>query len=561
MLELTGSEVRPLKSFFHESCANLEEEGVSMTRTLSIWRWQLIFTAGMIAIAVAIAAFSPRTFGNPYVVSGFGTVLATTVVTIAAPWSRLPRWTAALVPFLDALAIGLTTNVAEIRLGFLWVFPITWLAAFFTLPWIFGCIGFIMLCLVLFSGHTGTQTEIVLRVLTVLITLSFLGVSIRLGMRRARASGRLLKRQSEQAARAAERAETQQLRVTQIIDALDIALVVVTAGGRIVKMNDAYRVLYGRDRFGAVLPSASVEYDDRRGNPVPPERTTLARASAGRLLAGERVWLFDSEGAWHALDVSTHAMAGDTEPTTLVIIDDVTALIEADEERAAITAVVSHELRNPLTAIIGHADLLLERDDLPERVRGQLEVIMNAGERMQRLVTSALDDPRSDDTEHRPVDLRDVVDASAASFAAIAAAAGITLEVGGAREVTILGDAFRLRQVLDNLLSNALKYTSAHGTVTVTLADASAPEIVIADTGGGIAENDLARLFEPYFRTESAIRAGIPGTGLGMGIARDIVALHGGTIEVASVVGDGTRVILRFPAPPAPRPDDPKADS
>lgn len=523
-----------------------------MTRTLSIWRWQLIFTGSMIAITVAIAAFKPATFGNPLVVSGLGMILAITILTISAPWPRLPRTAVALVPLLDSFAIGLTTNAAELRLGFLWVFPITWLATFFTLPWVFGGIAISTVSLVLFAEHSGSQADIVLRVLTVIFTLSFLGTTVRLGAHRSRASRRLLKRQSEQAARAAERAETQQLRVTQIIDALDIALVVVAADGDIVRMNGAYRALYGRDRYGAVLPAASVEYDDRRGNPVRPENTTLARAASGQRLQGERVWLFDSGGAWHALDVSTHAMASDDEPLNLVIIDDVTALIDADEERRALTAVVSHELRNPLTAIIGHADLLLERDDLPERVIGQLEVIVNAGERMQRLVTSALDDPREADAEHQPVDLREIVDASVASYGPLVDAAGLVLEIRGAARLPITGDAFRLRQVLDNLLSNAVKYTPARGTITVTLVEGDAAEVIIADDGPGIAPDDVERLFEPFFRTDAAVRAAIPGTGLGMGIARDIVALHGGTIDVHSVIDTGTQVVLRFPPPLAP---------
>jgi len=524
-----------------------------MTRTLSIWRWQLIFTGSMIAITLAIAAFKPVSFGNPLVVAGLGMILATTIATLAVPWQRLPHTAVTAVPFLDALAIGFTTNAPDSRLGFLWVFPITWLATFFTLPWVFGGIAFVAACLALFADHSGSQADIVLRVLSVVFTLSFLGTTVRLGAHRSRASRRLLKRQSEQAARAAERAETQQLRVTQIIDALDIALVVVAQDQRIVRMNGAYRTLYGRDRFGAVLPSASVEYDDRRGNPVPPERTTLARAARGERLQSERVWLFDSGGSWHALDVSTHAMAGDSDQLTLVIIDDVTALIDADVERRALTAVVSHELRNPLTAIIGHADLLLERDDLPERVAGQVGVIVNAAERMQRLVTSALDDPRGGEAEHQPVDLREIVEASAASYAPMATAAGIEIDIRGASELVIVGDAFRLRQVVDNLLSNAVKYTPAEGRITVILSSGDAAEMVIADTGIGIAERDVGRLFEPYFRTESAIRASIPGTGLGMGIARDIVALHGGAIDVHSVEGDGTRVVVRFPMHPTDR--------
>ncbi|MBO9627523.1 MAG: PAS domain-containing sensor histidine kinase, partial [Microbacterium sp.] len=346
-----------------------------MVRTLSIWRWQLIFTGSVAAMAVVIAAFVPVTLAQPLVIASLGLVVATSIVTLLVPWARLPRSAALSVPLLDALAIGLATGDTDVRLGFLWVFPVTWIATYFSLGWVFGCIGFISVCLVAFADRGGDPSDIMVRMLSVVLTLSFLGTTVHLGARRSRAVRRLLRRQSEQASRAAERAETQQLRVTQIIDALDVALVVVTPDGRIRRTNDAYRTLYGLDGFGAALPSAGVEYDSRRGEPLPPERTSLARGAAGERLLSERVWLFDGEGRWHALDVTTQAMAAGIldERLTLVIIDDVTELLEADERRRTLSAVVSHEIRNPLTAMIGHVDLMLERDDLPARVVEQLE--------------------------------------------------------------------------------------------------------------------------------------------------------------------------------------------
>lgn len=102
------------------------------------------------------------------------------------------------------------------------------------------------------------------------------------------------------------------------------------------------------------------------------------------------------------------ASAGEAEDITLVVIDDVTALLEADEERRAFNAVVSHELRNPLTAIIGHVDLLREREDLPGRVPAQLDIIAHAGERMQDLVASILQQTsRTAQEPFAPVDLRE----------------------------------------------------------------------------------------------------------------------------------------------------------
>lgn len=522
-----------------------------MIRTASIWRWQLVFTGSMVAIVVMIAAFKPQTLGIPFFLAGLTLIVVTTLVTLLVPWQRLPRTAVVILPLLDALAVGLTTNAPDLRLGFLWVFPVVWLASYFSMPWVFGSIAFISVCLVIFSDHTGTPENVLLRVLTVIITLSFLGVTVRIGAERAQASRRLLQRRSEQVDRAAERAETNQQRVTQIIDALGVALVVVTAEGRILQMNDAYRVLYGRDRFGAALPTAAVEYDGRRGATVPPERTTLARAAAGEKLQDERVWLFDGSGRWHALEVTTQTVASarEGEHITLVIIDDVTVLLEAAEERRALNAIVSHELRNPLTAIVGHIDLLREREDLPGRVPAQLEVIANAGERMQELVTSMLEQtaPASEEP-FEPVDLRQVFEAAAASAAPLVAANRQMLELAGADSLLISGDSFRLRQVLDNLLSNAVKYTPSGGRISARLRTTDRhAELVIADSGMGIAPEDLPRLFEPYFRTDNAIRGGITGTGLGMGIAREIVTAHDGSIDVASEIGVGTTVTLRFP--------------
>ena len=522
-----------------------------MVRTVSIWRWQLVFTGSMVAIVVMVTAFKPQTLAIPLFLAGLVLVVVTTLATLFIPWHRLPPTAVVSIPLLDALAVGLTTNAVDLRLGFLWVFPVVWLATYFTMPWVVGGIAFISVCLVIFADQRGTPADVLLRVLTVIITLSFLGVTVRIGAQRARASRRLLQRRSEQVNRAAERAETNQQRVTQIIDALGVAVVVVTSEGRILHMNDAYRVLYGRDRFGAALPAAAVEYDGRRGATVPPTRTTLARAAAGENLQGERVWLFDGNGQWRALEVTTQTMASvrEGDRVTLVIIDDVTQLLEAAEERRALTAIVSHELRNPLTAIVGHVDLLREREDLPGRVPAQLDVIANAGERMQELVTSMLDQTsRATEDPFEPVDLRQVFEAAAASAAPLMAGNRQLLELGGVESLVIHGDAFRLRQVLDNLLSNAVKYTPSGGRISVRLRGMGGrAELVIADTGMGIAPDELPRLFEPYFRTDSAIRGGIAGTGLGMGIVREIVLAHDGSIDVASEVGVGTTVTLRFP--------------
>ncbi|GAB3600238.1 sensor histidine kinase [Microbacterium tumbae] len=521
----------------------------------SVWRWQLIFAGTVVTIAVVIAALSPHIYASPLFVAGLVLIVTTTIAVLALPWHRIPSRAVVAVPLLDAVGIGLTLNAPDVRLGFLFVLPVTWIATYYSMTYVFTAIGLIACCVVVFGQSSGVPSDILLRVIVLVLTLSFLGATVRIGTQRSRAARRLLRRQSEQVNRAAARAETHQRRVTQIIDALDMALVAVAEDGTILNMNDAYRRIYGRDRFGARLPSPAVEYDDRQGEPLPPERTALARAASGERLEAERIWLFDTEGRWRALEATTERIASvaDAKCTTLLIIDDVTARLEAAQERRTMTAVVSHELRNPLTAILGHVDLLLERDDLPAHVVQQLRIVESAGERMQRLVASVLDEgqPQGDPLSE-PVDLRQLVDASVASFLPTAESGDLAVRAEGADTLLIYGDAFRLRQAIDNLLGNAVKYTPPDGTISVTLGGAAGglAELVISDTGTGMSAADVERVFQPYFRADDAVLSGIPGTGLGMGIVRDIVEAHRGTIEVVSAVGVGTRVTLRFPRRP-----------
>lgn len=169
---------------------------------------------------------------------------------------------------------------------------------------------------------------------------------------------------------------------------------------------------------------------------------------------------------------------------------------------------------------------------------------------MQGLVTSMLEQSRRRPEEpFERVDLRPLVDAAVASASPVIVAGRQKVDVTGATRLMICGDAFRLRQVLDNVLGNAVKYTPAGGRIAVHLEETAdgLAEVRVSDTGTGIAPADLERVFEPYFRTERVVRAGIPGTGLGMGIARDIVEAHDGTISITSEQGVGTTVCLRFP--------------
>ena len=116
------------------------------------------------------------------------------------------------------------------------------------------------------------------------------------------------------------------------------------------------------------------------------------------------------------------------------------------------------------------------------------------------------------------------------------------LSVSGLDTLGVYGDPFRLRQALDNLVSNAVKYTPAGGRVSVGLGitDGGLAELTVIDTGAGIAPADLERLFEPYFRSADAVASGAPGTGLGLNIVLEIIEDHGGELVATSEFGKGT---------------------
>lgn len=520
-------------------------------RSRSIWQWQLIVALSAGAIAVTIALLDPEVYGRWTFGVGLILILLLTCATLAAPWPRLGKEVVALVPAIDIIAIGLLYAGNDARLGFLWVFPIAWISTYYSIGWLIAALGEIAALVLVQALRAPVTPDLALRLLVVLMTLGLLGMTIQIGSRRTRAFARLLRRQSAQLTRTLRRVEAQEAGAAALFESMETGLARVNPQGVVLAANRAYRELYGIVDIASAEPGSAVEYDDYRGFAVPRELTTTARAARAEEFENERVWLFDPEGSWRALDVSSRVLpSGPAEPAgVLLTVHDATAAFLAARERQTVSSIVSHELRNPLTAIAGHTDLLLDREDLPPDVLDQLSVIESASARMQRLITSALTAHAALPDEARAVlDLRAVATASVDAFDPAARAAEVALHSRLDGDLPIHGDAFRLRQVIDNLVGNAVKYTGRGGTVTISgNLDVDTIELVIADTGIGISADDLGRVFDRNFRAQTARASGIPGTGLGMGIAREIVEQHDGMLTITSSIGVGTRVTLRLP--------------
>ncbi|KFL52298.1 histidine kinase [Burkholderia pyrrocinia] len=234
----------------------------------------------------------------------------------------------------------------------------------------------------------------------------------------------------------------------------------------------------------------------------------------------------------------------------------------ANKAKSTFLATMSHEIRTPLNAIIGNLELM-ERAQMAAPLRRRLGTIMSSSDALLRVINDVLDLSKAESNqmalESIPFDLRRVVNDVAAIFRPLADAKNLTLACRIAPDLAdgYVGDPTRLRQLVSNLVSNAIKFTKRGGvTIDVRLAQAGPAgrgvEIAVRDTGIGIPEDSMSTLFDVYIQTDASIYRRFGGTGLGLPLCRRIVTLMGGELSVDSRLGDGTAFVAALPLPEAP---------
>jgi signal transduction histidine kinase len=222
-------------------------------------------------------------------------------------------------------------------------------------------------------------------------------------------------------------------------------------------------------------------------------------------------------------------------------------------------SMVSHELRNPLNSVYLQAQLRRKMLAAPKPPEPQ--VMLRMGERDERQIRSMIRllDDMLDVSRLRtgrlavvpaPFDLAESARASVESLQEQAAASGVEITLSGPQALPLQGDAFRIEQVITNLLTNALRYGQGKPVAVTVGIDGPAGYVAVRDQGMGIAPADQERVFEQFERTASA--AQVPGLGLGLYIARQIAQAHHGRLEVRSSVGEGAEFRLSLPLPPGP---------
>jgi signal transduction histidine kinase len=233
---------------------------------------------------------------------------------------------------------------------------------------------------------------------------------------------------------------------------------------------------------------------------------------------------------------------------------DLTTRRRLETIRRDFVANVSHELKTPLTVIGGFAETLRDRDlPAPDRERFLATIESNA-HRMQRIVDDLLDLSRYESGSWVPNvvsnDLAGVVSDAFTSVQRAADAKGLKLAFDAPPDVRrVDADPTALRQVLGNLIENAVRYTSRGGVTVRAEAPANGGiTLVVADTGSGIPAEHLGRIFERFYRVDSGRGRDQGGTGLGLAIVRHLVEAHGGVVRAESAVGRGTTISIHFPA-------------
>jgi PAS domain S-box-containing protein len=346
-------------------------------------------------------------------------------------------------------------------------------------------------------------------------------------------------------------------RLDSILGSMTDGLWVYDANGDVVDVNQAALNMFGlasraeaiehgsfaqlhiRDSEGRAVPYADMPYTRALAGQTVPDYLAIGR----HLITGR-----DLDLSIAAAPIESRGIVG-----AVLVIRDITALQELDRKKDEFLSVASHELRTPLTTIKGYTQLLSQtvNDLMPEERATYINAVLGEIERMMGLISELLDVSRIETNRlqihQQPIRWLDFIRARVSAFQVQHPMRSIRTDVANA-EAVVVADPDRMRQVVDNLLSNALKY-SPDGTDIDLRVERAAGAILtsVTDHGIGIPRDEIPQLFERFHRARNVSSRYYGGLGLGLYIARAIVEAHGGTISVESVEGQGSTFTIGMP--------------
>lgn len=531
----------------------------SMRSRVTLSQMPLSVTAGITAFL--ILAFFPETLMNPLFISFLLSQGIILLLCYAVPWDKLPYPAFLVIPILDLVSIALGREGGQDSLtgiSLMAVFPVIWLCASGVFPKtavaisFFGPLTIIWLPLLIRGNVSGQDLS---RSFLLPVMMLGIGVSVTVMTLSTVRQQRDLEEKDAQLRVVLDDSKGQERLLNTVLDTVHLGVLAVDADGNDILMNRKQRAHHKlASPPGNDDPNESelLVFAADRNTLVPTELRPVRRAILGEEFTDYLVWLGDGIEQ-RAITTSARPMwdqdgnfAG-----SVIVFSDVTELVNALAAKDDFVSNVSHEFRTPLTSILGYVELMLDDDDdLTEYQRGPLEIIRRNSERLLTLVSDLLSSRNGQlIVSPRAVNVADLVRASVTAALPRATVSGIRLMADAPERLAARVDPARISQVLDNLVSNAIKYSPDGGDVVVSLRSEDGHVVCsVSDTGMGMSEKDQEEVFAKFFRTAAVRNSAIPGVGLGLSISKAIVEAHGGSVSLRSEVGEGTTFTFAVPA-------------
>ncbi len=338
-----------------------------------------------------------------------------------------------------------------------------------------------------------------------------------------------------------ESVEQEERRLAAVLRGAADGILVMDVEGRLQLLNPAGQRLF-------------TDVDTKLGRPLPAGRgydDLIALLDRARESRGSE----EGEIAWPDKRTFSALITPIEEGGHVAILHDVSHFVDVERVKNEFIAAASHDLKGPITAIFGYSQLLAKGGELTPQQSDYLSRMQKAAKQMLDLVQNLLELARIDmgvDLKLEPCNMRDLLTGVADEFQAQAASKGQNFKLLPFEgQAHIMADTPRLRQVLRNLIGNAIKYTPGGGAVTISgVVEEEAIQIEIRDTGIGIPPADLPFIFEKFYRVQTSETRDIEGNGLGLAIVKSIVEQHGGKVKVESDIGKGSSFSFTLPRSP-----------
>ncbi len=523
-----------------------------------------------ITISVALAAIltfvsSPEVFNDSFFFVGVIVIFITAGVVSLEPVASVPKLLI-LLPLVDIFGIALMScHDGGSIYSLLFFIPITWMSslASFRSSMLLAASPIVFLVSLAWAHGTPLDRPEVNNLALVSAVLVVVAAVSNQSAKKVNARNVLMRGQLELLDEVLLRERRQQDLLDVVLNSVEVAILRVDKSGKTIFSNAAHRRLVSH--FG-VIPEMEVPPQLFKSDGVTlylEDERPYQRALSGDRLDREVAWIGDGSKPQMAVLLNVLGFVDENNQPDggIVVATDITDEMTSIQSREDLMTSISHEIRNPLTAVLGFLDLALDDDSLSAGTRKQLEIATFNSERIMKLIEGLLtrveDDRRLGLSNVDWHDLSETLSYAVEDISPSASLRNISIEFVDVNPLFMKFDPIRVRQVFDNLLSNAVKYNKDNGSIRVTVNvmrqsavagedPRSSVEIRVTDSGMGIAESEQVNLFKRFYRAKSVRGTSIHGTGLGLSISREIMRLHGGDLHLESVGGRGTSAVCRF---------------